>query len=655
MFWKVVASCVLLFTLALVAAAQQPGDTEFAQAYKALASKDYDTAIDLFRSGLSKQPQNAGVHKDLAYTLLKTGENGEARDQFAEAMRLNASDESATLEYAFLCYETKMPIQARRTFDRLRKRGSSTTRATAEQAFQNIDAPLAAGIARWEQALAEAPNPLDRFTFTAHLELARLAEQRDNLELAATQFEICRKIRPDQPEFLLDLARVWRQLNRLEDARAAGVAASRSIDARTAERALDQEPARYPYPYEFVNAIRLDPKNVALRRELAYLYLAMNRQPEAIEQFRQIAAIDPKDPQISSQLAAILGFKSRPGAPAATITVAQNNPAVDPKTMGIKSLAAGYVKDAIRYLRQAHEEDPNDAQVMLKLGWAYNMAKQDADAIQWFDRARQSDDPAIAAEANKAWHNLEGGGQPLLTIWALPMYSSRWNDLFTYGQVKRVVPLPWRSANKLFSLYLSARFLGDARGGLAEGGGIEPQYLSESSVILGAGIASRTWHHLTGWAEAGESMNYLPGRTNEGIAIPDYRGGLNFAKGFGHLLGSNSSGVFYETTADAVYISRYQKDWLFYSQHRAGRTFHLGERTYVQALFNVNYTHDLKNQYWANTLEMGPGLRLRFPWMPSNVYFATDFLRGVYTNNVDNPRPPHYDDIRVGLWYAVSK
>ncbi|HEX3726902.1 MAG TPA: hypothetical protein VHV08_11695, partial [Pirellulales bacterium] len=210
-------------------------------------------------------------------------------------------------------------------------------------------------------------------------------------------------------------------------------------------------------------------------------------------------------------------------------------------------------------------------------------------------------------------------------------------------------------ANRVFSLYLSMRFLGDLHGGVAEASGIPPQYLSESSVIVGAGIASRTWHHLTGWAEAGESMNYLPSRTDEGIAIPDYRGGLNFAKGFGHLLGSNSNGLFYETTGDAVYVSRYQKDWLFYTQHRAGRTFHVGERTSVQALFNVNYTHDSKNQYWANTLEMGPGIRLRLPGMPPNVYFATDFLRGVYTNNQSNPRRPNYDDIRVGLWYAISK
>ena len=312
---KAGASFILLFTLASGVVAQQPGDAELTQAYKALAAKDYDTAIELFHSGLLKQPQNASAHKDLAYTLLKTGDNPEARDEFAAAMRLNAADETAALEYAFLCYETKMPIEARRTFDRLRKRGSSATRATAERAFQNIDAPLATGIARWQQAIAQNRNPLDPSTFSAHLELARLAEERDNLELAATQFEICRQIKPEEPGFLLDLARVWQQLNRVEDARAALLAASRSINPRTAEHARDQEPSRYPYPYEFVNAIRLDPRNIALRRELAYLYLAMNRRPEAIEQFQQIIALDPKDPQATAQLAQLLGFKSRPSSP----------------------------------------------------------------------------------------------------------------------------------------------------------------------------------------------------------------------------------------------------------------------------------------------------------------------------------------------------
>ena len=91
--------------------AQTPGTDELNRAYHALASKDYDDAIDLFRKGLAQQPENAGAHKDLAYTLLKTGENADARDEFAAAANLNPQDDGASLEFAFLAYETKQPIQ----------------------------------------------------------------------------------------------------------------------------------------------------------------------------------------------------------------------------------------------------------------------------------------------------------------------------------------------------------------------------------------------------------------------------------------------------------------------------------------------------------------------------------------------------------------
>ncbi len=231
----------------------------------------------------------------------------------------------------------------------------------------------------------------------------------------------------------------------------------------------------------------------------------------------------------------------------------------------------GYVRDALKYLLEAQEQNPDDAEVMLKLGWAYNLAKDDADAIAWFDRARHADDPQIATEATKAFHSLSGDALPQTTVWTLPMYSSRWKDLFTYGQVKRTVPLPWKRANKIISFYLSTRFIGDVKGSIPTPVG--PGYLSESSFILGAGVSSKPWHHVTGWVEAGEAFKYLTDRRDVGAAIPDYRGGLNFAKGFGSLLGSETPGMFYETTGDAIYVSRFGKDWLFYSQHRAGRTF----------------------------------------------------------------------------------
>ena len=80
--------------------------------YKALSNKDYDASIAVVQQGLAVQPRNAQAHKDLAYTLLKTGDNSEARDQFKQALDPDAMDETAALEFAFLAYKTKQPIAA---------------------------------------------------------------------------------------------------------------------------------------------------------------------------------------------------------------------------------------------------------------------------------------------------------------------------------------------------------------------------------------------------------------------------------------------------------------------------------------------------------------------------------------------------------------
>ena len=188
------AAICLSVALAASSHAQVSPDSQFNRAYQALAAKDYDTAISAFRKGLSLQPANAKAHKDLAYTLLKTGDNAEARDEFAQALKLDEHDDTAALEFAFLAYETKKPIEARRTFDRLRQSANAATRKTAAQAFTNIDQPLADSIARWQQALSRVPDPNALSTFSAHWELAQTAELRDDLPLAAEQFAICRRL-----------------------------------------------------------------------------------------------------------------------------------------------------------------------------------------------------------------------------------------------------------------------------------------------------------------------------------------------------------------------------------------------------------------------------------------------------------------------------
>src|SRR5438045_3381262 len=111
------------FLLAVCAAAQS-GNGPLEQAYTHLRAKDYSAAIASFREALTTTPARPDIHKDLAYTLLKIGETETARDEFAEAMRMDPSDDHVALEYAFLCYETKQPAEARRVFDRLRTAAS---------------------------------------------------------------------------------------------------------------------------------------------------------------------------------------------------------------------------------------------------------------------------------------------------------------------------------------------------------------------------------------------------------------------------------------------------------------------------------------------------------------------------------------------------
>jgi len=603
-------------------AAQTPADQDPAnQAYTALRAKDYDRAIASFKEAIQQTPQRADIRKDLAYTLLKTGETVAARDQFAEAIRIDPNDDHAALEYAFLCYETRQPVLARRTFDRLRKApyAAPDIKSTAAQAFENVDAPLREGIGRWQQALQLAPD-----NFSAHGELARLAEQRDDLALASEHYEHAWRLRPDRRDLLIDLARVWKETNRDGDAansNAALIAAWRGGTPRVSEQARDLLPARYPFLSEFQKALELDPANLQLQRDVAF-------------QKGEPAPVQAGTPPV---------LQSRPE---------DGRPAEDAKTLGLRSLNKGYLADALKYLQLAHEADPQDYEVMLKLGWAFNLLKDDETAWHWFDLARHSPDPATAAEASRAYRNLAPSLERFrTTFWAYPIYSSRWQDLFGYAQAKTEVRLP---RVPFLHPYVSARLLGDLRGTANVGFGA--QYLSERSIIFAGGLATQPWHGVMGWFEAGVALIYREAPTEHRRTMPDYRGGLSYAKAFGNLLTKGSHGLFAETNMDGVFISRFSNDSILYSQNRAGYTLRPAERVdglHSQLVWNANFTADAKRQYWANYVETGPGVRFRFENSP--FLFSVSLLRGAYLFNQFNPHRPNYTELRVGVWYAFTR
>lgn len=610
-------------------------------AYAALQAKSYEAAIDFFHRAIAAEPNRASIHKDLAYTYLKVGEPEAARTQFGEAMRMDPEDTHVALEYAFLCNETKQQAEARRIFDRIRKTGD----ATAEQAFQNIDRPLAEGIARWSKALELSPD-----NFSAHQDLAQLAEQRDDLALAALHYEKAFQLRSDLRSLLLDLARVWNAQNRAEDANAALLAASRGGEPRVTEAARALLPPRYPYVYEFQRALVIDSKNVELRRELGYLHLAMGNKAEAILEFQKVTSIAPDDALSAAQLGFLLLSRSekKSAMPPPEKATAPNE---DVSALASRSLQAGYLKDALKYLKIAHDNNPADSSIMLKLGWAYNILHDDKTAMEWFQVARDSPDPKISAEASRAYSALRPSQARFrTTAWTYPFFSSRWKDVFSYSQIKtdiRLDGLPIRP-------YISTRILGDIRGDTGSHAGLaSPQYLSESSFIFAVGLATAQWKGAMVWGEAGEAIRYR-NQPNVGRMIPDYRGGVSFSRSIGHNLGAESKGVFFETNNDGVFVSRFQNDILFYSQNHFGYTFPPLASLQFQLFWNGNGTRDINRQYWANYFEQGPGLKFRAKQMAPSLAFTVSAVKGIYTVMAGNPRGPNFYDVRAGLWYAFT-
>jgi hypothetical protein len=323
----------------------------------------------------------------------------------------------------------------------------------------------------------------------------------------------------------------------------------------------------------------------------------------------------------------------------------------DAKVMAERSLNAGYLNDALQFLRKAHEADPADGWVMLKLGWTYNILHDDVLAFRWFKLARGSSDASISAEARKAYNNLHPAMALLrTTLWLYPFFSTRWHDTFGYGQLKTDIKLGTRP----FRPYVSVRLFGDTR---LTGGGPLPQYLSESSVVLAGGVGSNSWRGLMGWAEAGAAVGYLNRGPQVSRVTPDYRGGLSYGKGFGHLLGADEPGWFFEVNADGIYVSRYANDLLLYTQTRIGLTppRWLGLGSFQSQFFwNNNVIRDARNLDWANYLETGPGFKFRWPWMPKSLVFSVNALRGAYTVP-QFYRRPNFLDLRMGFWYAITR
>ena len=316
---------------------------------------------------------------------------------------------------------------------------------------------------------------------------------------------------------------------------------------------------------EFATVVARAPDDLLSTAQLGFLHLARGDSEVAMPLLeRVLASTDPANDELADRVRVALHIPQvlhrRPEEPRAQVLD-------EAKELANKSLERGYLKDALKYLEIAHENDPLDFGVMLKLGWTYNILKDDRDAVRWFDLARKSPDPTTAAEASRAYRNLHPQFERFrTTVWIAPTFSTRWHDLFAYAQVKtelRRLPHWWLHP------YASVRFIGDSEGAVNVAN-LGPELLSERSVILGLGVATNSWRGANAWFEAGESLRYSVTPGDEGRVVPDYRGGSHTAKRWGNSWRAACTDGSRKPTTTALYVSRFSHDTLLYSQESGG-------------------------------------------------------------------------------------
>lgn len=570
--------------LLLGAGDPQPGYALAEEAYRQLEAGNLDAAMAAFRRALDLDPARAVWRKDLAYVLLRTGDRESAREHFERLWRENAKDETSGLEYGYLCFETRREREAHLAFAELRESANAETRAAASKAFEAIDGPLAGSIARWQEALDRAPGQ-----WSAHEELARLAEQRNDNALAAKHYREAWRLRPAKSELLVDLARVLQRQGATSETRKALATAWHFGSPRVREATLALNEGQDP---------------------------GSGVEPWPV----------PKEPAGGS-----LGARQ----------------------MARLSFEKSYLKDAYRYYREAVSEDPEDFESIYQLGVVSNLLGENRQALEWFRAARLAPDRALATRARTSYARLWPSFQKFrLSAWAIPFYSSRWGDAFVYGQ-GRAEWRPTSKQVWLYSSLRVIGDTGTSGQPLAAGGGIPPALSERTMILGGGALWKVNYRlSLWGEAGesyryaqvAGVSSRFRPDYRG-GFSYLRGWGRLMGSARPGWFTETSLDG-FYVSRFDNDMLLYAQARGGYTLRPLAGGM-------QLQFLMSLNVTRDRNGEYWGNFLEAGPGLRLFLPGLPPGMSIRLDLLRGAHLNNARNPLGPNYWDLRAGLWYAL--
>jgi tetratricopeptide (TPR) repeat protein len=316
-------------------------------------------------------------------------------------------------------------------------------------------------------------------------------------------------------------------------------------------------------------------------------------------------------------------------------------------------LRANALADAQREFKTVYREQPDHLALALELGYVSQRQQDDASALRYFSEAAGSSDARIADSARAAVEVLNASQlrasrqTAFAELYAAPLYQTRFsNQINTFNAKIGLTP------SLYFQPYAGLRLTRDTR----STSGVQPEIYSDNSAVISAGVQAMVpLIHATAYAEAGSAIR-LSRFSNGGRAIPDYRTGMYWFRGWGTTMAQaalREPNRFLMTGSgygDVSYYSRFDDNVIAYGQLRQGVNLPTGRILPMQVLAAVNYIQDSNKDFYNNVVEAGPAIRIAPSRRMTEIQFEAQYVHGVYTrHDAANPYGARYHDFRFSI------
>jgi tetratricopeptide (TPR) repeat protein len=421
---------------------------------------------------------------------------------------------------------------------------------------------------------------------------------------------------------------------------------------------------------DFQEALAENPANTQWRKDLAYAYVSAGSLSEAAKEFQALYRANPSDPRIALEIGylsqqllrdddAVEYFRAAQQSTDAEVSgrareALANLQAAQLRVKRQKAydlVAQGRRQEAISLFEAISREEPFDSSAALQLAYLYSATGRSAKARPLFESLRDSPDQQIASQAAAALEVLRRDSSLWFgSVYLAPFYQSRFDNEINPLNAKVGLRL-----NGFVQPYLGFRFTRDRR----SRSGTLPQIFSDNSAVLSLGLQSpipRTG--VTLYAEAGTSISLLS-HPDRGRAIPDYRAGVLWFRGWGKSMAEDAHSTQNEFSqtgsayADLGFYSRYDNNGIGSLQLHHGVNLPTSRTIPIQVLATINIIKDTNRTFYNNVVEVGPHLRIVPLRQLASLVLEVQYLRGFYlVHDSTNPYKPRYGDFRVFLIWS---